>query len=421
MKPGPLLQRAPLILTVLIALSGCEPGSLGGEATYTLSGEGGASSQSAAASGDFGNNDNVAEIAWDPVWHKTTPIDWPLADPVLWPGCGEGCRSAQSVFARRPSYYDFNYDLRSIVEFNWSRLTISDIATGKTRIIGPSKTNQIYVAGNRVSYSFTRTPSQKEVLVMDLITGETKVVAQFHFDPKDPKSDQSIGTALSRRYVYWITERRGFFSRDLQTGEVRHLYDKPHFCYGICATERELICATDSAYILRIDAESGKPDFLDWGQNAQIWGYCSPDRKQFVWIDFRDPPGEFTEMSVTGGEVYLRDLEAQTTRRLTFDSPQAPRRKFSPAAGDKYIFWREEPEPFRENFDPKTDRGLATVLVRYELETGRKCRLASYGLSPGASYGSQVLRYFTNPEIRTQWHLVMWDSEHPSRQWVCND
>ncbi len=418
MKPGPLLQRAPLILTVLIALSGCEPGSVGGDAAYT---EGGASSQSAAASGDVGNNDNAAEIAWDPVWHKTTPIDWPLADPNYWVGCGEECRPAQSVFAAKSSYFGYNYDENYIVEFSRSRLTLSDIATGQTRIIGPEKTNQVYISGNRVSYSFTRAPSQKEVLVMDLITGETKVAAQFHFDPKDPKSDQSIGTALSRRYVYWITERRGFFSRDLQTGEVRHLYDKPHFCHGICATEKELICATNSAYILRIDAESGEPDFLDWGQNAQKWGYCSPDRKQFVWIDYRDPPGELTEMSVTGGEVYLRDLEAQTTRRLTFDSPHTPRRKYSPAVGDKYVFWKEEAEPYVETFHPESDLSRLTVMGRYELATGKICKMDFDTRSTRASYGSKALRYFTNPEILTQWHLVMWDSEHPSRQWVCND
>ncbi len=354
---------------VLVALSACpgngEPAPLSGGAA----GEG----AGGAAGADAGP-------PWDPVWHLTQKKSWPTLDPSGMPDCGPACRIALNLPVTYPTYYGFTYTPDLVLSETPQGLAYAPIGSDTTYVVGPPFATgeaplQACVAGGRASFLADAGVRHGNVEVMDLATGEIK--AAYSYDPSitGPYSLGVALTALNSTHVFWEMDAVGLMSRNLLTGEIRTLVKGVSSCFSLCATEQGLIC-TEGA-VLFVDQDKGGSDPLDFGGGFQTEGFCSPDRKRYVWIDYRDPPGPgSTDSQRNGGEVYMRDLDQGKTWRLTYDSPSSPIGKVMPAIGDDLAVWNEPPPGLPAN--PSDYQSLvdsATTLVKLDLHTGEKCRL----------------------------------------------
>ncbi|MCC6900746.1 MAG: hypothetical protein IT377_17330 [Polyangiaceae bacterium] len=83
------LGGALVVVAPFLVLGGCPSGENDGAGTGAT---GGAASD---ATGDVADGDGAEP--WDPVWHDTTPKDWPTVGPEKNPDCGPGCRVALNV------------------------------------------------------------------------------------------------------------------------------------------------------------------------------------------------------------------------------------------------------------------------------------------------------------------------------------
>lgn len=260
--------------------------------------------------GNATDADAEAGTPWDPVWHDTTPKNWPTIGPAGQPDCGVGCRILINGPIPDVHINPFSYDTQRIVSEGYQvGPMVTTLGSTETTVFGPDPTSKdeqggLYVLGRRVAYVRSFGVGDGQVEVMDLITGEAKIV--YKYTPAEAGTNNATRTALDSRYVFWEMDGKGLMSRDLQTGEIKLLMPGSFVCHDICATEHELICAdADSGAIYDVDLDTGKAGYLDYGGALQLEGFCSPDRTEFVWIDYRDPPGRNStyEFSRSGGEV----------------------------------------------------------------------------------------------------------------------
>jgi hypothetical protein len=302
---------------------------------------------------------------------------------------------------------------------------MSLVDSTETTVIGPNPTSndtqlELYVTGQKVAFLHNFGPGNGQVEVMDLITGERKIA--YKYTSADAGKNNVTRTALDSRYVFWAMDGEGLMSRDLETGQIKLLMPGSFVCHDICATEHELVCAdADSGVIYDVDLDTGKAGYLDYGGALQLEGFCSPDRTQFVWIDYRDPPGQSSTdlFQRSGGEVYLRDLAAHKTRRITYDSPATPHGKIYPAVDGQYVYWNQPPDGPNQNPSQAQDLYyLATTLVRFDLSTGKKCELASAPMSYKAAYGSQLVHTWLD-KAKGEPRVVVTNLDDPGLSWQC--
>jgi hypothetical protein len=377
------------------------------------------------AKADAPGSDAEAGTPWDPIWHDTAPKAWPTIGPQGQPDCGVGCRMLLNHAVPIATVHAFSFDATRIVS---EGVQVGPMATKldstETTVFGPDPTfNEAqldpYVAGRRVAFVRNLGVGDGQVEVMDLITGETKIV--YRYTPAQAGTNNATRTALNSRYVFWEMDGKGLMSRDLQTGEVKLLMPGSFVCHDICATEHELICA-DLGSIYDIDLDTGKAGYLDYGGAIQFEGFCSPDRTQFVWMDYRDPPGRNSDYNFSrdGGEVYMRDLVAHKTRRITYDSPNSPHGKNFPAVDGDFVYWNQTPDGPNQNPDQaQTLYGQTTVLVRFDLSTGNKCELTG-GRITGykAAYGSKLVTLWRDP-VKDEIRVVLYNLDDPGLSWQC--
>lgn len=166
---------------------------------------------------------------------------------------------------------------------------------------------------------------------------------------------------------------------------------------------------------------------IDDGTELQFDGSGSADRKQYAWVDYRDPPGPGSHAFSTrkGGEVYFHDFTTGKTRRATFDSPDKPRAKVYPGIGDGLAVWNEPPlgaaNPNPENFD--SYYGGSTALATLDLATGKRCQLpdVNFGILFNKSvHGRHVYAgWFDKKTVKT--YLVDIDLDYAGFKWQCQD
>lgn len=410
------------VLLGALLLAGCP-----GRDSAGPSRDGGANDGAAEAKSDANTAAAEAGIPWDPVWHDTTPKDWPTIGPEGQPDCGVGCRMLLNhAVPDGTGAYAFSYDTRRVVSEGFQvGPMVATLDSMETTVFGPDPTSKQaqdapYVAGHRVAYIRTFGVGDGQVEIMDLITGEKKIV--YKYAPAQAGTNNALRTALNSRYAFWAMDGKGLMSRDLQTGEIKVLMPGSFVCHDICATEHELVCAdADSDAMYDVDLDAGKAGYLDYGGALQLEGFCSPDRTQFVWIDYRDPPGRSsTDMfERSGGEVYLRDLAAHKTRRITYDSPDSPHGKIYPAVDGHFVYWNQTPDGPNQNPGQAPDLYyLATTLVRFDLSTGKKCELANAAMSYKAAYGSELVHTWLD-QTKNEVRVVITNLDHPGLNWQC--
>ncbi|MBK7585047.1 MAG: hypothetical protein IPI67_33260 [Myxococcales bacterium] len=400
-----------VVVSPFVLVWGC-PG--GGDAT---AGGGG----SAAGTGTGGaNQDGSGGEPWDPVWHENKPKDWPVVGPEQNPDCGPGCRVALNLPMTNPAAYGHAFTTGRVLAIAASGLAhVAVGATPTTVLPHPADAPRIEpsIWSDHVLSARSFGIGNGEVQLTSLVTGETKVV--FRYEPPDSGASASELTALNSKYAFFIYN--GFRARNLQTGELKYL--GPGACYSLCATETAFICESGKIYL--VDPETGSQQKIDDGTELQFDGSCSADRKQYTWIDYRDPPGPGSSAFITrsGGELYWHDFTSKATKRGTFDSPGKPRAKVFPAIGDGLAVWSEPP---MSAADPNPSDygdyyGISTALATLDLATGKRCQLQ--GDTPGllsfkSVHGRHVYGgWFDSKSVKT-W-LVDVDLDHPSLQWSC--
>ena len=377
-------------------------------------GTGGSGAATGGAAGSAGSS-GVAGNAWDPVWHETMPKDWTTYPPDNLPDCGDGCRIAMNLPLRNPAVYGHSFSEKWFSSDTTKGVGFTTTAVGATHNVPlqPGTPQRSSVYGDFVSYVRSFGVADGQVEVANLITGETKIA--FRYTPEEAGKNSVSKTVMGPRHVFWIFVG-GLWGRNLKTGEVKNLGGR---CWSYCPTESQVLC--DDGVILTIDPDTGASQFLDYGGEWQTHGTCSPGRTQYAWIDYRDPPGPgSTEFNRSGGEVYVHDLKTGKTKRVTFDSPNAPRGKVYPAIDGDWVVWNQPGES--EDANPKTNAGLlgASTLVKFDMKTGQRCRLTSRPMRLWfkSLHGTHVYGSWFDLPSSEVW-LADLDLEHPTLTWDC--
>ncbi len=409
------LGGALVVVAPFLVLGGCPGGENDGAGTGATGGAAG------DAAGDVADGDGAEP--WDPVWHDTKPKVWPTVGPEKNPDCGPGCRVALNV----PLANDVRaYTTARELHTSASGLAFAGIGAAETTILlhppGAPGRLQVSMWGDYAASARAFGIGDGQIELTSLLTGETKVV--FRWTPLDGSADGSQWTALNDKYVFYIF--KGIHARNRQTGEQKLLSFGS--CYSLLATQTALIC--DSGKIYVIDPESAEMNMqkIDNGTELQFDGSGSADRKQYVWIDYRDPPGPGSHAFSTrkGGEVYFHDFTTGKTRRGTFDSPDKPRAKVYPGIGDGLVVWNEPPlgatDPSPEDWG--SYYGGSTALATLDLATGERCQLPDVNLGSTLAYksvhGRHVYgRWFDKKTVKT--YLVDIDLDYSGFTWQCQD
>jgi len=417
-----LALAALLVAVGALGLGGCPGGDSNGSAT---GGSAGASATGGAAGGGAGGNAGDPNIPpWDPVWHLTEPKPWPSIGTEGLPDCGPGCRIALNVYTTNPSYYGHTYTTEMVGSKTPEGLVLAKLGLSESLVLGPKavsggpRAHQPHLSGDFISYLYLEN-DRNDIMVMSWRTGEKKLAYTYE---RQNSADSVSLTALNSSYVFWHKYTVGMMSRNLQTGEVKVLAGGAWDCISLCATEQGLICA--GGRNIFIDHDTGEQEVLNYDGALQLLGFCSPDKKQYVWIDYRDPPGRDSTYDFyrNGGEVYMMDLQTRAVRRLTFDSPDNPRAKDLPAIGGNLAVWSEPPNGADPNPDSyQTVRSGSTALATLDLTTGERCQLSpdpTYVMGYKSVHGRHVYgSWFHIPTAKT--YLVDIDLDDPALQWQC--
>ena len=412
------LATAALLVAIMavLGLGGCP----GGESNDSASG----GSAGAAGGGAGGSAGDPNIPPWDPVWHQTEPKQWPLIGPQGQPDCGSGCRIALNVPTTNASYYGHTYTTSMVGSKTPEGLVLAALGSSESMVLGPKAETrrsalQPYLAGDFISYLY-KDGQRRDIMVMNWRTGEKKLAYTYE---RKTRADSVANTALNSSYVFWNLITVGMMSRNLQTGEVKVLARGSWDCDGLCATEQGLICARSPNTF--IDHHTGEQELLDYDGALQPLGYCSANKQQFVWVDYRDPPGRDStfDFSRSGGEVYMMDLSTRAVRRLTFDSPGNPRAKDQPAIGGNLVVWNE-PALTDADQNPGTNdelRAACSRLATLDLTTGERCHLLSTTtlvVGYKSVHGRHVYGDWFNQET-FKMRLVDLDLDDPALQWQC--
>lgn len=343
--------------------------------------------------------------------------------------CGPGCRLVFPVQVKQRNLYEHGYDDQGVFDkVFWQgtsqNLFFCDYNSSELRVASPPSGTQ---AGFSIPSRWSKLLAlnlykypEGRIQVLDLNLGLQRTFFHYVQDKDTEKMDFGVvHTLVNNKYVFWIHASNGLYRADLQTGETTHLLRAPLVCDRLCALSSGVICSVHPTQVLFIDQETGEPSALNATNYLQTGGACSPDRSQVAWIDYRDYPGTLsTGDAFRGGEVYLHDLATHKTRRVTFDSPSAPRQKIYPSVHGERVIWSEMPE---ENLNPTWASALyggANVLVYLNLTTGKKCRLPGRGGSRSSLHGHHLYTYWVDTTVN-ELYLTEVDLEHPDLPWVC--
>jgi hypothetical protein len=409
------LRLAALGIVPIALFAGCPSDN----ASVATGGTGGQAPGGGGKPSD-GASEAEAGPTWDPVWHETAPKDWQSVGPENNPDCGVACRVALNVPMTNPATFGHAYTTGWLISGCPTGLCFSKVGSTTTLVMadGPGSQLEQSVWADYVSYVRNFGPGDGQVEVTSLITGETKIA--FRYTPATA-GDYSVNwTILNSKYVFW--ELKGLTALNLQTGEV-HLVGPA--CGAYWATETGVICA--GGELATIDPETNTYSVIDSGGELQTDSNISPDRQKLVWVDYRDPPGPGSTglFKRNGGEIYLRDLSAGTTKRLTFDSPDNPRGKIQPAVGTDVVVWNEVPLS-QADLNPTDGQVLyaaADALAKLDLTTGERCQYDA-GQNPIPLFGYKSVhghhaygQWFDLPTQKT-W-LVDLDLDDPALNWQC--
>ncbi len=396
----------PLALVVGCPSDDGANGGSGGDSGVAASGGESGASGSAGAGGE----------AWDPVWHETAPKNWTSYPPDNLPDCGPGCRVALNLPLRNPATFGHSFSDKWFISSTNKALGFTQVGDQNTFVIplDPGTPQRSSVYGDHTSYVRSFGIADGQVEIASLITGETKIAHRY--TPEEAGTNSVSRTMLGPRHVFWVFNG-GIWSRHLETGAVKRLTGD---CFSYCASDSALLC--EDGRILSIDPDSGDAKPVDYGGAWQMQAACSPARTQYVWIDYRDPPGPGSAMfKRSGGEVYVYDIATKKTRRVTFDSPNAPRGKVYPAVDGNLVVWNEPGDSQPANPDSLSElKGVSTSIAKFDMKTGQRCRLTSREMyiRYKSLHGSHIYgSWFDNASVET-W-LVDLDLDHPALQWDC--
>jgi hypothetical protein len=225
---------------------------------------------------------------------------------------------------------------------------------------------------------------------------------------------------LGQEHVFWLYPG-GAGSAELATGKVTEFPERMS-CKRACAMGTRLVCANEATNrIEAIEPETLKRAPVDDGDALQIESGCFPDAERMVWVDYRDPPGPESTLSGrrVGGEIYLYEAASNKTRRLTNDLPARSVPKTRPAVGTDLVVWREACAECSESFEFSQEfYALARDLIKYDLETGERCRLADVNYGGWMSvHGHHLYAYWTDG---LEQYLVDLDLDDAALPWVCD-
>ncbi len=290
---------------------------------------------------------------WDPVWHKTTPTQWPEVPRGQRPECGAHCRVIASSWAdgtpdRAPKANDRWVVVQGFPNGSYystppRAVAVDLLVSGEPKeyliddaswVPGGIGVGGVFVDADLL-LSITVGTDIHLATLTSLVTGERKVIANV--------LGGTVGTALALPYAYWMTAdhdefvrfdtRDGTFKSSLQTGA----------CEIVTGTSTGLgACASAGSGLTVIDFDKGTASHIADTGYQQTNGMLSQDGNDAIWIDFRDPGsnGEHgTYDQPWGGEVYHKTIGASGDERLTFDTPSSPAMKTSPWAQNGNLAW----------------------------------------------------------------------------------
>ena len=381
-------------------------------------------------------SDAEVEPVWDPVWHLTAPSTYPQLGPDGQPSCGTGCRMALNwpVHSGRPSLMHA-YTENTVADYGDQWIFLSAVGGSTSSLvisndpkpsIGHYVVGEVALSGDFMTYVVADPSTPTSVFVVEVMntrTGERKPVARMRWLGIEPPSGP-FATALNTKYVFWSDEAVGLRSLNLATGAVRTLVKGLFECTNMAAAEGGVVCCDNNRGIVTwTDQETAKAVPIDFGGGLQVDATISPDRRWYIWVDYRDPPGPPSDIDNRyGGEIYLRDLQMGVTTRLTNDSPAAPRAKAFPATDGKIAVWNEIPGGLDPNpTSASAVYGNATMVVVLDLATRRKCQIdlgIAYEVQQFSVHGRHVYGYF-GAAGDNKMHLVDLSLDDPGLSWTC--
>lgn len=340
--------------------------------------------------------------------------------------CGPGCRTLLPHASKFLSGYAHGSDVSGVYDFLTHSLAFHGYQTSKVlELHPPEKTQDSLIMPSRwdnlVSFNQYSYP-QGKLLVWDTSRNQVRTFFQYTQNTNAEQMDGGVyRTIVNDTYLFWLRDQRGIFRAHLTTGETKQLSSFAPICDRLSAVSTGLLCSTGQ--VVLIDQDSGAFLPLDPTPSLQMDGAASNDRSQVVWIDYRDPPGPTSSTdALRGGEVYLHTFATHETRRLTFDSPSAPRLKRQPFVDGDWVVWTEMPEDKPATVEwASAFYGAADRLVRLEISTGKKCRLAHQG-GRVTLHNHHLFAHWIDPaqpDPLKSYHLVEVDLDHPDLPWKC--
>jgi hypothetical protein len=337
--------------------------------------------------------------------------------------CGPGCRIALGAPIQHGSGWGHGYGPDAVADTGRGLLLYSTVGSVQTLVLRraipgePPRDSPVFAAfhGSRLAYSSLTWPTGT-ITVYD---PATKLHSSY-FDYDQPGLNV-FELWLTDDYVFWL-HPSGIGRADLKTGGVSEFSNRMS-CSRACVMDGKIICADNgTTRIERVDPETLSRTLVDDGGAMQIESGCSPDGERVVWVDFRDPPGPESTLSGrrVGGEIYMHEAATGDIRRLTNDLPQRSIPKTRPAVGTDLAVWREAREDCGEDFEFSQDfYACASVLVKYELETGRRCRRTDVAYGGWMSvHGHSLYAYWSDTNER---YLVEVDLDDDGIPWICED
>lgn len=390
------------------------------------SGDAGANNGSGGVAGSASPADAGTDATEDLGGWRPVPggiQDLPITDAEQ---CGPGCRLLLGGYVSHPAAYSHSHDDPLVADGDVTHIYVGDTkkktssivarATSPAGLLGPS------VYGHRVAYARMQgTDGWVEVVDLD-----TKQVRTFsHSTRVDTAADLGIlHVGLNDKYVFWMKDHEGLFRADLASGEIRRLNSTSDECDRFCTTNQGLVCGSVAAVrVMHIDQDTGVSKPLSEGGSLQVDARCSNDRKRVVWVDYRDAPTQSLSYDtfLSGGEIYMYDLETGDTARVSHDSPAQPHGKIRPSVDGNRVVWLEQSEALDPNPTSPQQLYLGSTVVLHDIGTGRRCRLENSPLQSRVSlHGTDLYGYWDNPVDGHLW-LAAIDLTNPSYVWKCDD
>jgi hypothetical protein len=340
----------------------------------------------------------------------------------VFPDCGPGCRIAlRGPIAHAPGW-GHGYTADAVSDTGRGRLMYAALGSDETLLLrqgiyavdDPSDLPTLAVmSGRHLAYTSVTWPNAT-ITVYDRVTK----LHSSYFD-YDQETLGVFQLLLGPEHVFWLYPG-GTGRATLATGEVVEFPDR-FACTRACVMGQRIVCANEAwDRIQAIEPSTLKGKLIDDGGAMQIESGCSPGGERMVWVDYRDPPGPESTRSGrrAGGEIYMYDAASDTTSRLTHDLPARSVPKTRPTVGTDLAVWRETCATCPETYQFAQEfYALARDLIKYDLETGERCRFSDIRFGGWMSlHGHHLYAYWTDD---LEQYLVDLDLDSPEIPWVC--